>query len=308
MNRIKTNKVYRRIVEWTNAHFPVTLAKLRYRMLFGKPLHLNPPETLNEKILWLSLFSNTTEWSRLADKFAVRDYIKEKGYESLLVKLYGKWDKAEQIDWNSLPNSFVLKTNHGCGAVWIVEDKNQIDKSKICEALNTSVSATYGLSTTEKHYSRIPPCIIAEELLTPSEEDLMTSSSIVDYKFWCLNGKVVSIWVVSNRHPDYFDGTMFDRNWNVINNVVKSDITHVRTPEKLIKRPELLDEMIKVSEKLSSPFPEVRVDLYYVNKKIYFGEMTFTTHGGTIDYMTESYLMEMGRKLDISKEISQKKK
>lgn len=298
---LKQNGTYRKIVEWANMHFPVTVAKMRYRMLFGKPLHLNPPVNLNEKILWLSLYSDTSEWTRLADKHKVREYISEQGFENILVPLYGKWDKAEDIEWNKLPDSFVLKTNHGCGAVWIVEDKSTIDKGEITKSLNDSLSRIYGKDTSERHYTRIKPCVIAEQLLKPSPEDLKMSTSLIDYKIWCMNGRAEYIWVVSNRCPEHFDGTMFDREWNVVPNVVRPDVAHVHIPHTTVKRPDGLEDMIQIAETLSRPFAEVRVDLYYVGRKIYFGELTFTTHGGTIDYMTEEHLMKMGEKIDISK-------
>lgn len=299
-NAFKQIKIYRKFVIWLNQKFPVFFAKMRYRHLFGKSLRLNPPVDLNEKILWLSLYSDTTEWSRLADKYAVREYIEECGYGDALVQLYGKWDKFDDINWNDLPDAFVLKTNHGSGSVWVINKKNDVDKDKIKKDLNNSLSHLYGLSTSEKHYSRIKPCIIAEQVLIPSQEDLNNSSSLIDYKIWCFNGRAEFIWVVSNRTPMGFDGTMFNRNWTPVPNVVHPNVDYVHTPSKMIERPALLDEMLSMAERLSMPFPEVRVDLYYVSGKIYFGELTFTTHGGTIDYMTDEQLLKMGQMIDLT--------
>lgn len=125
--KFKQFSLYRKCVYWLNRHWPVLVAKLRFRKMFGRSLDLNNPKDINEKILWLSLFSDISEWSRLADKYAVRQYVEDLGLGQYLIPLLGKWNKVEDIDWDSLPDGFVLKSNNGSGTVKIVTNKANLD-------------------------------------------------------------------------------------------------------------------------------------------------------------------------------------
>lgn len=300
MKSIKYHSFYRDVVQFANNHFPVTLAKLRFRKLFRKKLDLNTPQDLNEKILWLSLLSDTSLWTRCADKYAVRGYVEEKGLGDILVKLYGKWDKVEDINWNSLPNSFVMKTNNGAGTVLVVKNKDELNLAKTKEMLKSWLAKDITSSTTEFHYRNIKPCIIAEELLELTEEDRFVSSSIIDYKIWCFNGKPDSVLVCSNRRKEGGCAlSVFDLDWNYRPEASIFNNDHFEAPHP-IPRPERLEDMLDVATRLSSDFPEVRVDLYHINGKIYFGELTFTSLGGTMTYYTPKELLRMGQKIDIS--------
>lgn len=299
MKSIKYLSIYRKLVQWSNRNFPVTICKMRFRKYFGRKMNLRNPQDINEKISWLELFSDTKLWTKCTDKFAVREYIKSCGLENILVKLYGKWDKGEDIEWEKLPQQFILKTNNGSGTVLIVNDKKQIDYSDIALQFNKMLHQFDNLSTTEFHYQDIKPCIIAEELLISSEEERKWSSSIIDYKIWCFNGKVDSIWTCSNRDSHGTEVALFDREWkyrpeaSIFNQ-------HYREQKYLTPKPDCLEELIEVAEKLSTPFPVVRVDLYIVKGKIYFGELTFTSLGGTMNFYTDQELLRMGQKIDIS--------
>lgn len=295
---IKQNPCYRRLVNWINAHYPVVVAKLRFRKMFGRKLNLDDPKDINEKILWLSLFSDISEWSRMADKYAVRSYVKELGLGEYLVKLYGKWDCVEDIEWEKLPERFVLKSNNGSGTVKIINNKSMIDVAAISRLMNEWLHKDVSASTTEFHYSSIKPCIIAEELLDFSK-DQNESTSAIDYKVWCFNGKAHYIWACSNRDDQAADVALFDREWKYLRE--KSIFTeHYREQKVLVKKPKNLNLMLEVAEKLSKPFPVVRVDLYNINGDIYFGELTFTSLGGTMDFYTQECLNEMGEMIDIS--------
>lgn len=300
MSSIINTKPYRSLVCFTNRHFPILLAKLRFWKLFGRKLHLNNPQDINEKILWLSLFSDTSEWSRLADKYAVREYVAECGLEDILVKLYGKWDTANAIDWALLPKQFVLKTNNGSGMVMIVRDKDLIDKVEVIRTLNSWLNTDIASSTTEFHYKSISPCIIAEELLEPSDEEKTWSTSIIDYKIWCFNGKVDSIWTCSNRVKGSTEVALFDKEWHYRPEASVFNV-HYKEQQKLVPKPECLSQLIEIAEKLSKPFPVVRCDLYVIKGRPYFGEMTFTSLGGTMNFYTDEELLRMGQKIDISK-------
>lgn len=284
---------------FVNTHFPVLMAQLRYRKIFGRFLNLKNPKDLNEKIHWLSLFSDTSEWTRCADKYAVRSFVEERGQGHTLVKLYGKWDKVEEIDWDALPKSFVLKTTNGSGTVLVVKDKAELNIPETKVLLQKWLEMKIGQETTESHYCRIVPRLIAEEYVEQSEEDNKISSSLIDYKIWCFNGKAYYIWTCINRVLGSTYVSMFDRDWNYHPEMSVFN-EHYREAKTLVPKPEKLDEMLEVAEKLSAGFPEVRVDLYYTNGRIYFGELTFTSLGGTMDFYTREALLEMGEKIDLS--------
>lgn len=300
------NAVYTKTVVLFNKHFPVTLARLRFRKLFGRKLHLCNPQDLNEKILWLSLYSDTTEWSRLADKYAVREYVRDRGCEDLLVKLYGKWDSVDDVEWDKLPESFVLKTNNGAGTVMVVEEKKRMDIDKTKQILRRWLDNDVSNRTTEFHYRSIRPCIIAEELIVMSDTDKELSTSIIDYKIWCFNGKPDSILVCSNRIADGCCLSVYDTEWNYHPEALVFDRYHHERNTQ-IPKPNNFDKMLDAATRLSYGFPEVRVDLYNISGKIYFGEMTFTSFGGTMTYYTDQELLRMGQKIGFS-DVKKKKK
>lgn len=297
--QINQTIAFRNIVRLANRFFPVQLAKLRFRKYFGRKMNLKSPQDINEKISWLALFSDTSEWTRLADKYAVREYVKECGLENNLVKLYGKWDSAKEIDWDGLPNSFVLKTNNGSGTVLVVSDKSRFEKNHVIDIMDKWLHKKIAAETTEFHYKDIAPCVIAEEYLEPSEAEKTYSSSIVDYKVWCFNGIVDSIWTCSNRDSNGCEVALFDKDWNYHPEASVFN-EHYREQKHLTPKPSCLMELIEVAEKLSMPFPVVRVDLYVIKDHVYFGEMTFTSLGGTMNFYTQEKLLEMGEKIDLS--------
>lgn len=299
MKSIKYNPIYRKFVNWLNAHYPVLVAKIRFKMMFGRKLDLKNPKDINEKILWLSLYSDTTEWSRCADKYAVREFVEERGCGDFLIPLYGRWDRPADIEWEKLPNSFVLKHNNGSGSVLIVNDKSELDKNQTIETLNEWMNHKSFASTSEFHYSRIKPCIIAEELLDFSK-DPNVSSSAIDYKIWCFNGVPSYIWACKNRAVgQHTEVALFDTQWNYLpEKSIFND--HYKEQEQLVTKPLNLEKMLEVAALLSKGFPIVRVDLYNINGSVYFGEMTFTSLGGTMDFYTPEFLMEMGQSVDIS--------
>lgn len=299
IKRIKYYKPYRYVIRCINSHFPVLMAKLRFRKKFGRELNLKDPRDLNEKILWLSLFSDTTEWSRLADKYAVRQYVEEKGLGEILITLYDKWDKIDDIDWDVLPDSFALKSNNGSGTVLLVNDKSKLNITETKCLLSSWLTRFLKTETTEFHYQRIQACIIAEELLVQSEKEKFISETLIDYKIWCFNGEAYAIWTCSNRIGGSTEVALFDKYWNYHPELSIFN-EHYKECKVLPLKPEKLDYMLKVAECLSEGFPQVRVDLYYNNNKVYFGELTFTCYGGSMDFYTQDFLIEMGNKVDLS--------
>ena len=282
---------------WIGKHYPKQWISFRYFLRFHKRIDWSNPKNLNEKILYLSLMTDTTYWSVLTDKYHVREYVEDCGFKETLVELYGVWDNASDIDFEKLPNSFVLKTNHGSGEIKLVHDKNLIDKEKLVSYFNKAISRPYGEIEAGKHYFRIKPCIVAEQLLINDPISQKKSSSVIDYKFWCFNGKVHYILVCSDRNEHSLNLLLYDRDWNV--HPEYSVFTRHYQRGNVISRPENYDLMIKMSETLARPFPCVRVDLYNIGGKIYFGEMTLTSLGGMMNYFTNDFLDKAGSLIDL---------
>ena len=270
---------------------PVSAAKLKYFQLIRTWPDLKDPKDLNEKINWLKLYGDTSAWPMLADKYAVRDYVRGKGFGDNLVRLLGRWDRAEDIDWESLPDRFVMKCNNRSGDALICEDKSRLDGEAVKAHFAKLLRKKYGIGSSELHYSRIKPCIIAEELLDASTQK--GSSSIIDYKIWCIDGEPKWLMCTSNRRPDSLERSIFDLDWNYHPEYIISE-KHYIQPSCPLSKPENLEEMLHMAACLSEGFPLVRVDLYNVEGKVYFGEMTFTPAGGCMKGYTREFLLEKG--------------
>lgn len=278
-------------------HCPEALVRLRYLARFRRPINLTNPQTLNEKILYLSLKTDTALWTGLSDKWRVREYLEACGLAEIAVELYGVWPTAEEIDFDNLPDRFILKTNHGSGDVILVNDKRLADKSKIVNSLSKSLSTKYGELEGGKHYLRIKPVVIAEQLLVNDENSKRFSTSIIDYKIWCFNGKAHYIWTCCNRDRSGADVMTYDIDWQA-HPEYSVFYSHYRRGQT-IPRPENFDRMIAVAERLARPFPVVRVDLYNIAGRIYFGEMTFTSLGGLMDFYTDDFQRMTGNLIDL---------
>ena len=272
-----------------------------YRLVYKKDPDLQNPKDFLEKVYWLQLYSDTSLWTKCADKYRAREYVAECGLQDYLPKLYGVWKTGKEIDFDSLPDSFVLKTNNSCGTVIIVKDKNALDQRRTRKQLEAWLKEPFGYRGAQLHYLKIPPCIIAEELLAPDEEQKRISPlSLIDYKVFCINGKPECIWVAYNRTSDGLWMNLYDTEWNVMNENVKENFAghYHHHPEVELKKPLCLEEMLKMASALSKPFAEVRVDFYVIKDRPYIGELTFTTGTG---YLTDSYYQHLGSLIDLSK-------
>lgn len=281
--------------EWLGIHHPKLLIKLRYLLRFKRFPNLGTPKDLNEKILYQKLFSDTKVWSVLADKYSVREYIKSCGLEEILVPLYGVWDDAKKMKFDGLPNQFILKANNGDGKgnYFIVKDKSQCRTDEIINLAEKWLTRkNIGALAAEPQYSSIPPKVVAEELLVPS------NGSLVDYKIWCFNGKPHSFLTCSDRKDGKVSLGAYDLDWNYIDGAMISSKDYPTAD--ILPKPKNIDEMIRIASTLSKPFPQVRVDLYNIDGKIYFGELTFTSLGGMMNYYTPNFLLEMGSRVDLT--------
>jgi hypothetical protein len=248
--------------------------------------NLKNPTNLSEFILSQIVLDETHKYAIYADKYRVRDFVTERGLSHILPILYGHWTDANNIDFDALPNQFVLKQNAGCGLNIICFDKAKLDISTTINKLNEWMQIkTFARS--EPHYDKIEKCIICEELIQDVYFDLPT-----DYKFMCINGEPHHILVVSEREGHSYKLYTYSLDWKKID-LLKNTYKH----DTNIPKPENLEKMIDYARILSKGFDFVRVDLYDTGNKVYFGEMTFTPHGGLLRYYTLKALEEMGNLL-----------
>lgn len=277
---------------------PKLLTSLQFIYHFHKPLNWFRPKDLNEKINWLKYNSDTSLWTLCADKYRVRDYIHEKGLDGTLVKLYGVWERAEDVDWDALPDSFVLKTNNGSGDILVCKDKSKLNVEETVRKYASLLSKSFSDTNGEPHYAAMKPCLIAEELLDSSKQQIETDT-LIDYKIWCFNGKPHHVWACYNRHQGSVEVTTYDLNWNR-HDGCSIFTSHYKQAKSDLPKPVSLEAMLSIASKLSQGIPQVRVDLYEVDGKPYFGEMTFTSAGGFMNFYTPKFLREMGDLVDLS--------
>lgn len=265
------------------------ICKLYYEKMNYK-LNLNNPTRFTEKIQWRKLYDRNIIYSTLSDKYAVRNWVEKKIGDEYLIPLIGVWKTADDIDFSSLPKSFVLKTNNGSKANIIVHDKTRLDVSFARERLNFWLKYPATAYSLELHYLNIDPKIIAEEYIVPNQGE-----DIDDYKFFCFSGEPRFFWIDTDRSTGH-KRNVYDMNWNL------QTWTVGKKPgiETDISKPESFDRMVDIARTLSKGFAHVRVDLYYVSGKIYFGEMTFTSGGGIERFFPDEMDEKVGEMWDIS--------
>ena len=263
---------------------------------FGYTVDWNNPRDLNEKIEWLICYGDTTKWPLLADKYRVRDYITQKGYSHILTQLYGVWNDARKIDFSQLPQKFVLKCNHDYGSIFIIDKKKGFDQEFIINELNKKLKQKFGYQSCEPHYNKIKPLIIAEEYLESTQDTY--STSLIDYKVWCFNGKPYCIFTCYNRDSFGLETNVYDLNWNV-HPEYSVFSNHFRDGKGRIPRPPILDKLLNAASVLSQDLPQARIDFYIVNGDLYFGEITLTSNCGRMSYLSKEYLIELGNFVEL---------
>jgi len=267
----------------------------RYQLLLGERPNLKNPKTWSEKLLWLNRNWQPDIKSECADKLKVRDYVRNKGLDFLLVPLLGVWSTPEEINFESLPNQFVLKCNHGSGCNIVCTDKSKLDFEQAKKNLAYWLTLDYGKLFNEKHYSKIKPIIFCEKFLP----FLANNSSLIDYKLHCFNGIPQFFDILSNRDNEKHQVSFanYSLNWELLD-YAKNSISE----NEIIPRPISLDKMIEYAVVLIESFPYARVDFYEIDGIPFFGEITFTPAANIdCDYKMEiQYLM--GEKLILPKQ------
>lgn len=272
-----------------------TYLKLLYRFKMGHRLNLKNPQTFTEKLQWLKLYNRKPEYTQMVDKLAVKEYVADRIGAEYIIPTLGVWDRPDEIDWDSLPNQFVLKTTHGGGGggVVICRDKGTFDKTSALAKLKESMASDIYSSLREWPYKNVPKRIIAEKFM--SSEESPAPKDLLDYKFFCFNGKVKFFKVDFGRfvehHANYYDtdGKLLPF----------GEINFEPDPAHIIELPNNLREMILLAERLSKNEPFLRVDFYNVNGTIFFGELTFYPASGMGKWTTEEADIKIGMYLDL---------
>ena len=264
----------------------------RFKLCTKYDLDLINPTTFNEKITWMML-NYKPYMTLLADKLLVREYVQEKGCGHILVPLLAMGDSIEDIDWDKLPEQFVVKTNHDSGTVKVIKDKDAINYEELRREVNANLLKTYGINSHEPHYYGITPRVLVEKMVGLYGEDL------VDHKVFCFNGKAKYIQVINlilgNRTDNFFD-----IEWNSLGRI-SSRVESQKTPFKPVN----LDEMIQVSEKLSENFSFVRVDFYSIGNEYFFSELTFTPVAGAVQFINRLCDEKFGESLNLAEFIKE---
>lgn len=268
---VKVNYRYPGLLGWMKDE---TCIKFWYKYILGKKLDLENPKTFNEKLQWLKLHDRKDIYTTMVDKYEAKKYVADMIGEGYIIPTLGVWNRFEDIDFDSLPDQFVLKCTHDSGGLVICRDKSKLDKKAAKKRIKRSLKKNFFLVGREWPYKNVRPRIIAEKLMTEAEN---SEKALVDYKFYCFGGKVDSVMLCMDRETGNPKFYFFDKQWNLkrYNKRGKSAPKDFTLP-----KPKNMDEMFEIAEVLSQNLPFVRVDLYNIQGKIYFGELTFFPDSG----------------------------
>lgn len=267
--------------------------RIQYRILMGKKLNLKNPKTFTEKIQWLKLNRRSDKMTMMVDKYAVKNFVAERIGSQYIIPTIGVWDSLEAVDWESLPNQFVLKTTHGGGGtgVVVVKDKSKANREETLGKLRWSFQDEGYTRYREWPYKNVPRRIIAEKLIEiPGKKDL------TDYKIYCFNGNPTYIQVIQDRH-DEETIDFYDTKWNHQEFLGLNPNAHKAVSE--IPKPANLAEMLQAAEKLSQGFEFLRVDMYQTPEGIFFGELTFFPSAAIGSFSPADWDLKLGEKLKL---------
>ena len=297
---VENSKQWRQLID-TN---PKKAFEMKWNRFYRRKFPWKNPRTLNEKLTWMEVYTDTSKWTEYTDKYEVRKHIESLGLKDILTECYGVWDRAEDINFDKLPDKFVLKCTHDCGSTIIVRDKSKMDKQSVIEFLNKHVSIRYGYDSCEPHYTSIKPRIMAESLIEMDNTDEFSSETTVDHKIRCIDGKAQYDMVCYDRSLESGSGgskTIYDlydiHTWQPMRQYLADKGVKYRN----VPRPQNLERMIEIAEIIGKGYPQVRVDLYNVKGKIYFGEMTFFAFSGMNNHFTMEFQRMIGDRIQVPK-------
>lgn len=268
--------------------------KFFYRIVMGKKLNLDNPQTFNEKLQWLKLHDRKDIYTTMVDKYEAKKYVAEQIGEEYIIPTLGVWDSFDDIDFDSLPNQFVLKCTHDSGGLVICRDKSTFDKNSARKKINRSLKSNFFWFGREWPYKNVKPRIIAEKYMEDTR-----SFDLKDYKFFCFHGNPRMTLVCSER----FSGgglkeDFFSETWEHL------DIQRPghRCSDQIIPCPKQYNLMKKIASELSKDIPFVRIDFYTINGHIYFGEITFYPASGFVGFLPETADVQLGKKIVLQKQ------
>lgn len=282
------NKTFKSIILRVLKNFkflpPQIYIPIQYEHVTSKKLNLKKPITFNEKIQWYKLFYKNPILKKLVDKYQVREFVEKTIGAKYLNELYGVYENSNEIDFNKLPNKFVLKCVHGSGFNICVKDKSSLDIAKTKEKLDKWQRKNFYNKGKEWAYKGIKPLIIAEKYLEEFDKEVIN-----DYKFFCFDGEIKFIQIDIERSvKDY--RCYYDSNWKKLSFSTKKNNFF----EEELERPKNLEEMNSIVQKLAKNFPFVRVDLYSIENNLVFGEMTFYPGNGTVEFEPKNMNITIG--------------
>lgn len=266
---------------------------IKYRNHFLKKLDLKNPVTFNEKLQWLKLYDRRPEYTTMVDKYRAKEYVASVIGQEYIVPTLGVWKSFDEIDFDALPDQFVLKCNHGSGDVVICRDKTELDKERAKKKLMDALGKDYYLVSREWPYKNVDRLILAEQYL----EDSVTHDAR-DYKFFCFDGEVKCFKVDFDRFSEHH-ANWYDSNGSLL---PYGEKICPPCPDRQLGIPECLPRMMRMAERLSRGIPFLRVDFYYVNGRIYFGELTFYPASGLLPFTDQQWDITMGQWLKLPAE------
>lgn len=266
-----------------------TYLKIRYFATFKKILNLQTPQTFNEKLQWLKLNDRKDIYTKMVDKYEAKSYVSKIIGNKYIIPTLGIYNNFDEIDFNKLPNQFVIKCTHDSGGLVIVTDKSKLDIKKAKKKINKSLKRNYYYLGMEWPYKNVKPRIIVEKYMKDNKD-----TSMRDYKFFCFNGNPYCILLCNDRNTELKE-TFFDLNWKIL--PFKRPNHSIDTN---IEKPHNLDKMIEFSKKLSLNIPFLRVDFYEINGNLYFGELTFYPAGGFSKFEPEEWDLKLGNLIDLN--------
>lgn len=271
--------------------------KLKFERVMGEQLDLKRPTTYSQKLQWLKLYDRNPIYTNLVDKYEVKKIVAQKIGQKYIVPTYGIWNRVDQIQWEKLPNLFVIKCTHDSGSTIICRDKAQLDRQSVEETLKKHLSKSQFLYGREWPYKKVKPRIIAEKLLTEGAE-----TPIIDYKVLCFHGEPKLIEVHQGRGTDCYTQDYYDTDWNLIRISQKGYPVSLKASPK----PAEIETLLTFSRLLSAEIPHVRVDWYLIGHEIYFGELTFYDGSGlcVFDHHEDDELMGSWIRLEAKKRRS----
>ena len=267
--------------------------KTRFKFVFSRDLKLDDPKTFNEKLQWLKLNDRNNLYTTMVDKYEAKEYVSKIIGSKYIIPTLGVYDNFDDINFEKLPNRFVIKCTHDSGSTIICKNKSDFNIGRAKRKINKCLKNNFYYAGREWPYLNVKPRIIIEQYM---EDTSITD--LEDYKIQCFNGKVDNIMVCVDRYTKAgVKYHYFDKNWKYLPYCVYEGIdeNNVNVP-----KPKQLNEMIEIAEKLSKNIPQLRVDLYIINNQIYFGELTFFTNGGFDTTITEEADYILGNKLDLN--------